>query len=107
MLYSILMIFGSNFYFDFYRPFVLIFALIPYPDFCFGFLSKNDRFVRSGDGNMIYGGLMGVGKAADYWSNTGTEEKAYFLDFDDTGRVGPSLGPNSRYYGFSLRCLQE
>ncbi len=64
-------------------------------------------FVRSGNVNVYYGYLRYAGIYGYYWSRSGSAAtNAYNLGFNDSG-VNPSGGPNTRYYGFSLRCLQE
>ncbi len=63
--------------------------------------------VRSGHVYMGYGFLRGVGMDGRYWSHSGVAlPTAYYLLFG-AGGVNPSDGPFTRYYGFSLRCLQE
>ena len=70
-------------------------------------------FVRSG---YIYlpntaGTFRVAGISGAWWSSRGADNiwgsaglGGYYLYFGATG-VGPSDGPDNRYYGFSLRCL--
>ncbi len=62
-------------------------------------------FVRGGHVGPGYY-LYGAGAIGYYWSSTPYSNAglAYFLNFDDTG-VNPSRNDNSRFNGYSLRCL--
>jgi hypothetical protein len=75
---------------------------------CIQIVPQIDIFVRSG---FIY--LPGASGAAfrsavirgGYWSSRGgAATTAYYLQIE-TSAVKPSIGPNSRYHGFSLSCL--
>ena len=69
-------------------------------------------FVRSGLVYLISAGTFRVaGISGAWWSSRGADNiwgsaglGGYYLYFGATG-VGPSDGPDNRYYGFSLRCL--
>ena len=63
--------------------------------------------MRSGYVHVNYGYLRTVGINGYYWSHSGIlVTNAYLLTFD-ASEAYPSRGPYNRYYGFSLRCLQE
>ncbi len=65
------------------------------------------NFVRSGNPNMGNGFLRASGLTAYYWSHSGeTSTATYILSFNDFTTT-PLAKPNGRFYGFSLRCLQE
>ena len=65
-------------------------------------------FVRSGLVNLYYGYVRFAGISSYYWSRSAYSNTsyAYGLGFNSSA-VYPSNNVNVRYYGFSLRCLQE
>ena len=64
-------------------------------------------FVRSGLVNLYYGYVRYAGNSSGYWSRTAYSSTplAYRLYFGSS-TVTPS-GYDNRYFGYSLRCLQE
>ena len=64
--------------------------------------------MRSGYAYLYDGGLKNVGRYGDYWSiaSGSNANRALYLYFGPTD-VSPSYGPDDRFIGFSLRCLQE
>ena len=51
------------------------------------------------------GGLDSIGSLGNYWSASPSGSRAYYLYFDNDGRVYP-LGSRNRAFGRSVRCLQ-
>ena len=65
------------------------------------------QFLRSGYIFMANGYMAQIGFYGHYWPHGGTASTyAYDFDFHDSN-TWPTGGPIGRYYGFSLRCLQE
>ncbi len=63
--------------------------------------------MRSGGPSMHIGYMRSAGLYGGYWSRSGSASATtYYLRFT-ASEVSPSDGPNNRYVGFSLRCLQE
>lgn len=66
------------------------------------------HFVRSGYINVGRGYMRGVDLYGYNWSRSSRDEDVTAFDlFFEKAVVTTSGGPNNRYNGFSLRCLQE
>ncbi len=64
-------------------------------------------FVRSGAIALDYEVIRATGNNGLFWSRVGIQSiNSYSVHVWDSGVVASS-GPNDRYNGYSLRCLQE